>query len=159
MTHVSVLIDDLALVLGELERSTKPSAEVIAAADRLREAFAPVLFGPRLSDPSAPTADPAHHGRQTEAVAAWQNLPRSGSQRLRVLEAIARAGDEGRTDAELEDRLGMLRPSPGNRRGELVAGGWVRDSGRRRPTRTGSPAVVWVLTEAGRARLTRAAAS
>lgn len=44
------------------------------------------------------------------------------------------------------------RPSAGNRRGELVTGGWVIDSGRRRPTRSGQPAVVWVLSAEGRAR-------
>lgn len=154
MSHTLVAVDDLSVVLGWVDRYTRAPADVVAARNRLGEALTPSLFGPPLSDPGAVLSDPAsHHGRETEKAAAYANRPRAGSQRLRVLEAIARAGVQGRTDEELEDRLEMRRPSPGNRRGELVAGGWVRDSGQRRKTKSGSSAVVWVLTDAGRARL------
>jgi len=139
-------------VLNELGRSTRPGPTVVAAANRLRAAIAPTLFPPDLSDPLAVT-EPAHHGRDTERAAAYAVMPNVGTQRMRVLVAIALAGDDGRTDQELEDELEMRRPSPGNRRGELVLGGWVRDSGRRRPTHSGGPANVWILTEAGRSRL------
>lgn len=154
MTAVEVDVADLSLVLAEIDRTgTLPGPEVRAAAERLREAYRPSLFGgPRLADPAAP-ARPKHHGRETEKAAYWSSLPRHGSQRHRVLESIAAAGDFGRTDEELEIILDLRRPSAGNRRGELVEGGWVRDSGRRRPTRSGNPAVVWVLTAEGRARL------
>lgn len=150
---VAVDVDDLRVVLDALGRTTIPEPRVVAAANRLRSAFEPTLFpGAALSDPSA-ELELAHHGRETERAAAWATMPRAGTQRLRVLLAIALAGDAGRTDEELELGLEMRRPSPGNRRGELVAGGWVRDSGRTRPTTSGSPAVVWILTEAGAARL------
>ena len=79
----------------------------------------------------------------------WAAFPKSGTSRIRVLHCIAFAGNYGRTDQELEERLGLPRPTAGNSRGELVKGGWVRDSGERRLTRAGNPAVVWVLTEAG----------
>ena len=81
----------------------------------------------------------------------WAAFPKSGTSRIRVLHCIAFAGNYGRTDQELEERLGLPRPTAGNSRGELVKGGWVRDSGERRLTRAGNPAVVWVLTEAGQA--------
>jgi hypothetical protein len=148
-------LDDLRLVLAELGRTAEPSRAAIAAADRLRETLAPTLFDAPLSDPAADTVGAHHaHGGDTERRAAWEVMPASGSQRLRVLEAIDNAGSEGRTDQELEDELDIQRPSAGNRRGELMTGGWVRDSGRRRPTRSGKDAVVWVLTDAGAARLT-----
>lgn len=147
-----VNLDDLRTVLSAMGRTSRPTVAEIAAADRLRQVLQPGLFGDALSDPLAETPG-RHHGRATEKAAAYDVLPRSGTQRLRVLYAIARAGWRGRTDQELEDELEMQRPSPGNRRGELMTGGWVRDSGERRPTRTGNPAVVWVLTDEGRERL------
>jgi len=67
--------------------------------------------------------------------------------------AIYGAGPAGCADQELEHQLNLPRPTPGNRRRELVAGGWVRDSGRRRDTTAGNPAVVWVLTPDGEHRL------
>lgn len=91
-----------------------------------------------------------HHGGATEHAAA--TTIRTGTQRAAVLLAIDVAGDYGRTDYELERNLGLKRPSPGNRRGELVDAGLVEDSGRTRPTDTGHAAVVWVATEQGRAK-------
>lgn len=150
---VVVPIDDLRVVLVELGRTSTPSASVVAAANRLRAVLEPSFFDdPSLSDPRA-SLPGAHHGRDTEKAAAWADLPRKGTQRLRVLAAIAIAEDLGRTDQELEELLEMPRPSPGNRRGELMAGGWVRDSGKTRPTRAGKQAVVWILTEDGARRL------
>ena len=140
-------------MLVELGRTSTPSASVVAAANRLRAVLEPSFFDdPSLSDPAA-NLPGAHHGRETERAAAYEIVPKSGTQRLRVLAAIAIAEDLGRTDQELEELLDMPRPSPGNRRGELMAGGWVRDSGKRRPTRSGKDAVVWVLTEDGDRRL------
>lgn len=84
----------------------------------------------------------------TSRRAAWDNAPRSGSQRARVLLSLAHRAS---TDYELERLLNMKRPSPGNRRGELVTGGFVVDSGQRRPTDTGSLAIVWEVTDKGAA--------
>ena len=108
---------------------------------------------PELSDAGADAEGASHaHGPETERGAAYRNMPRSGSQRLRVLECLHAAGERGRTDQEMEEILELKRPSPGSRRGELVQGGWVKDSGRRRSTDLGSSAVVWVLTAEARAR-------
>jgi hypothetical protein len=93
---------------------------------------------------------PSHaHGPVTERIAKMRNYPRSGSQRWRVLEALAAAGERGRTDYELEVELELLRPSPGNRRAELVEDGLVLNAGETRPTSTGAPAIVWRLTDFG----------
>lgn len=91
------------------------------------------------------------HGPDTEKIAAARVAPRTGSQRARVVEALRAAGEDGRTDFELwsEDRIGARPHVPGTRREELIADGWdIEDSGARRPTDTGSPAIVWVLREA-----------
>lgn len=145
--------DDLHTVLNELDRRGARKASLVAAADRLRASVVPTLWDALpLSDPGAPT-DPPSHGRETEDAARFALYPHTGTLRRRVLHAIARAGVDGITDQELETELGLERPTPGNRRNELVRGGWVRDSGDRRPTRAGNPAVVWVLTLEGARRL------
>lgn len=145
-TLTAVDPDDLRLVLGELDRSGARAAATVAAADRLRSSIEPSLFDdPPLSDPGAALELPSH-GRETEVSAAWRAYPKAGATRWRVLLAIASAGDDGVTDQQLEDLLNLPRPTPGNRRNELVRGGWVRDSGTRRPTRSGADAVVWTLT-------------
>lgn len=147
-------LDDLRTLLADHDRrGTNASNEAVAAANRIRTSIMPTLFdGPHLSDPNADRPGRSH-GRETELAAAYAVTPKSGGARAQVLDAIAAADYWGRTDQELEDQLGMNRPTPGNRRGELVRGGWVRDSGVRRPTHAGNPAVVWVLTDEGRARL------
>lgn len=145
-------IDDLRTLLADHDRrGAHARNEVVAAANRLRTAIEPSLFDP-LSDPTADLPGRSH-GRATELAAAYAITPKSGTTRAAVLAAIASASRDGRTDQELEDQLHMHRPTPGNRRGELVRGGWVRDSGERRLTHAGNPAVVWVLTEEGQARL------
>lgn len=91
---------------------------------------------------------------ETSGGAARANAPRSGTQRARVLDAIDRCElvgsyPDGITDQELEYLLDVPRPSPGNRRGELVKAGLVEDSGVRRSTTSGNPAVVWRCTPRG----------
>lgn len=154
-TTAPVLVEDLRLVLIELEhRRLSPS--LVAASRRLREAIEPPLFGPELSDPGAnlPGAMPSR-GRpdDTDRAAALAVMPRSGTQRRRVLAAIALAGEQGLTDHELADVTGLYLYSAAPRRTELLRGGWVRDSGKRRETPLGAEAVVWTLTEAGLDRL------
>lgn len=105
---------------------------------------------PALSDPDAntPGVERADSGDTTNA-ARWAVMPRTGSQRRRILNAfIVGIGQSGNdwTDDELIVALGMTHQSVGPRRGELVAGGWLEDSGHRRPTRSGQAAVVWRLT-------------
>lgn len=68
--------------------------------------------------------------------------------RLKVYEyltqPIVKGTFGGLTDEQLQDGLGMNPSTQRPRRIELVAMGFVRDSGEVRKTRSGSKAVVWV---------------
>lgn len=87
----------------------------------------------------------------TSRAAAVMAYPRSGTQRMRVLELLAARGTVGATDEEMQVRLGLGHNSQTPRRRELVLGGWVEDGGSTRPTgSTGAQATVWVLTERGK---------
>lgn len=103
-------------------------------------------------DPGRPLRGRHHSiGPDTERLAAARVAPRSGSQRARVLEMF-RAHPEGLTDYELWTlgQIGARPHVPATRREELIFDGWpIVDSGRRRLTDTGTPAVVWVLIEEG----------
>ena len=69
--------------------------------------------------------------------------PRTGTQRGRILELL-RNSEQGLTDEAMQDLLGMNPNSQRPRRNELVAEGWVVDSGERRSTKGKSNAIVWV---------------
>lgn len=56
----------------------------------------------------------------------------------------------GLTDFELAELTGRAQTSIGKRRGELTGAGLVTATERRRPSPSGSPAVVWQITDAGR---------
>lgn len=86
---------------------------------------------------------------ETQRLAALEAYPATGSARRRVLNAIACTGNYGCTDEELQQRLGMNPSTQRPRRVELVEGGWIQDSERRRRTSSGRSAVVWVMTPAG----------
>lgn len=83
----------------------------------------------------------------TSRTAARSARVRDGQRK--VLDALAVAGGAGLTDFELADRTGVKQTSIGKRRGELRDAGLVVDSGRRRPSDTGRPAIVWTLKAAG----------
>lgn len=95
--------------------------------------------------------------RDTARAAAYDVFPRSGKQRYRVLKAIADS-DDGLTDAEVAEHCGLMLHSETPRRYELYWGGWVEDSGRRRPTGMGGEGIVWVPTEKARIALQERAA-
>lgn len=84
----------------------------------------------------------------TSARAARNVEPRTGTQRAAVLIDIVE--HDGATDLDIARRLSMLDSSVRPRRGELVEGGYVADSGRIREHR-GSTWVVWQATTDGRA--------
>jgi hypothetical protein len=96
----------------------------------------------------------SRHNQDTARQAAQEALPRSGSQRRLVLNAIATSVD-GLTDEEVRLALGIHWTSAGTdtRRKELQDGGWVQNSGRRRKTLSNKDAIVWELTSIGRERL------
>ena len=99
------------------------------------------LDPPAVDDPRAQVG--AFHP-DTSRQAAARALPRSGSDRRRVYDLLVERGDEGATDDEIEQALNLPHQTASARRNGLRDDGWVVDSGRTRPTRTGSPAVVWV---------------
>jgi len=115
------------------------------------------LFGDELPDPGDERLGGFHAPKsgapETEREAAIDVYPRSGTQRRRVLEAIAAAGDAGMTDDELTLELGICRAAA--RRCELKGDGWVEDAGRRRRTSVDGTAAAWRLTERGRAQIGR----
>jgi hypothetical protein len=105
-------------------------------------------------DPHIPMANHAyvrHDARPTSATAAMEALPRSGTQRAKVLEAIRAAGPPGLTDQEIAVTLGLAENSVRPRRKELSdpPEGMPRlvfRSGTR-PTAGGNDATVWVTAE------------
>jgi hypothetical protein len=91
--------------------------------------------------------------RHTQTAAAATAVPRSGTQRAKVLEVIRGAGQAGLTDKEIAVKLGLAENSVRPRRLELSTPGedgqpaLVVDSGERRETAGGSLAIVWRASE------------
>jgi hypothetical protein len=81
---------------------------------------------------------------ETSYWAAFANVGHRVGQRWHVWFAIVGAGVNGLTDEETSHRTGFRLSSADKRRGELMKAGLVVDSGRRRPTTSRSPAIVWV---------------
>jgi hypothetical protein len=103
--------------------------------------------------PFANRLGPSHHNApETSGQAAEANFPRSGTQRARVLLTIYRhqwLRGHGLTDDEIASYSKQIGNSVRPRRGELVRDGLVEDSGQRRGSNMGHPAVVWCLTDDG----------
>lgn len=120
------------------------------------------LFNGDPSPASAGHADDAQHTQHTPVPPYRKNSPPGTSDRAarmiaehaptlrqRILELIRARGPAGLTDDEGETVLGIGCQTYTPRRNELVRMGMVRDTGERRPTRSGRPAAVWVGTEGG----------
>lgn len=60
-----------------------------------------------------------------------------------VLDSIAEAGETGVTADQLVQVLGSFHNTVAPRITELSQDGLIQDSGERRPTRFGRPAIVW----------------
>lgn len=104
------------------------------------------------SEPSPGRATPGQRrrdARRTSAASSAAVEPRTGTQRWRVLHAVGAVATDpravGLTDVEIQDATGLPANSLRPRRGELVDGGWLEDSGRTR-THHGNEHVVWVLS-------------
>lgn len=103
-------------------------------------------------DPGANRVGASHSGDpDTSRQAARANAPRSGSQRRRVLDAVAAAGARGVTAEEVAAATGMRSGASGNsaakRLSELKADGWVAAvPGLHRRTAQGSKAQVYRTT-------------
>jgi len=96
------------------------------------------LFGPRRGLAR-------HDGPDTMQAAADSQTEISGHYRRLVFQTITRAGSEGHTDDELEVLLCLRHQSVSARRRELVVAEKLEDSGRRRTTRSGRTAIVWIV--------------
>jgi len=80
----------------------------------------------------------------TSEQAAHSMVKVTGTLRIAVYQYIKGQGTRGATDNEVERVLDMRHQTASARRRELYLGGWVKDSGARRPTDSGRPAIVWV---------------
>jgi len=95
-----------------------------------------------------------NHGPLFASVeAAKRAAPRASGDRLAVLRALSHYGPM--TDEMIQNVLDMNPSTERPRRGELVDDGFVRDSGRTGRTHSGCRAVLWEITEAGRAEVGR----
>jgi hypothetical protein len=111
----------------------------------------------RLFDTLNPEPDPAPiwtpvaraSDPETSHQAAAAAAVRAGTDRALALRALARAGDRGLTDFELEAATRIKQTSIGKRRGELVKSGYVEFAGAKRMAPSGTPAMVWRVTERG----------
>lgn len=100
-----------------------------------------------------------HDAHDTERVAARLIEPKTGTLRALALARIFDAGSEGLTHGELAEVTGKNHYSIAPRVTELVDLGWVIDSGQRRKTALGSPAIVWICSERGRAEYAKRGAA
>lgn len=105
----------------------------------------PTLFDELYVPHSYLRTDP----RPTEVAAARSVRIRSGTQRTRVLAAIAKAGVIGLTDDEGMTALAMGGNTYRPRRLELVEGGFIFEDGVSRMTETNHAALVWYVTSRG----------
>lgn len=113
-----------------------PPTLMLTAAEQAAHLAAPPVSSPKVREDARPTS------REAAAKVA----PSATTQRGRVLRVVVYAGDEGATDEQISDRLGMPLNTVRPRRLELVEQGYVIDSGDTAPTRSGSAAVLWLAT-------------
>lgn len=128
-----------------------PDSTALQGRGRGAGAQAPVQRASRYITPSGQTAPLPGKVRRdapdTARKAALAVTPRTGTQRHAVLASILQAHRDGATDEELQTALAMNPSTQRPRRVELVEGGFVVDSGKRRPSRSGNASIVWVATE------------
>lgn len=85
----------------------------------------------------------------TSRAAALASGSRADADRVKVFQHLNGCGPAGATDDEMQVALEMNGSTQRPRRIELVASGVVKDSGTKRPTRTGHAATVWVVKPEG----------
>lgn len=89
-------------------------------------------------------------GVDTSEAAAEHVRPWLAPMRRKVLGQFVRLGDHGGTSHEVSAQLQMENTSVQPRVCELSLFGLIRDSGQRRPNRSGCKARVYVITDHGR---------
>lgn len=105
--------------------------------------FLVFVGGARTTDP-----DTAHN-----AYATLQHLSDNQRLVLRLLHSYGPLTDDGLSEHAAQHGINLIPTSIGKRRKEMEVAGMVTDSGRRAPTRRGVSAILWELTDIGRAKL------
>jgi hypothetical protein len=118
-----------------------------------------VIGHPEVLDPRASELGPFARRSRASRNASLENYPRAGSQRERVLLAIARAGQRGYTRDELAERLELPDSTVDARVSELKRGGFLRDTDLARATRAGGRAQVLAITRKSEVMLNPEAAA
>lgn len=86
----------------------------------------------------------ANYASKTSQQAAEKVLPKTGSMRRAIYEAIANHG--GLADFEIEQLLGGKHQSISAGRRGLVIDKFIADSGKTRKNETGNECTVWIVT-------------
>jgi hypothetical protein len=94
-----------------------------------------------------PQAAP-HNGVSTSMRAAESMYDLGGRLRFEVYSFIAQCGWVGATCDEIEQALNMKHQTASARVNELMNGGHIHNSGRKRSTSSGRAAIVWVRADA-----------
>jgi len=102
------------------------------------------------TDRPGPVGAP-HSGPDTSRAAAERIAPGASGLAVKVFGVIAARGDDGATDFEIQESLGMSGDTERPRRWELERDGLIHDSGRRRKSPSGRAARVYVATAQGTA--------
>jgi len=114
----------------------------------------PVLFAPgpggtwEVAPPPGGKPDPPANRTETSRAAAKSVRGNARSMRAQVLGWFISRGEHGGTNDECEQALRMRTQTVTARVNELHRLGLLRDSGRRRKTRTGRRAIVWTANTA-----------
>lgn len=95
--------------------------------------------------PYPPSGAPFVAGSDTSEAAAESLEPSLNRLEAQVFSAIAARGEQGVTDDELELMTGLRHQTVSARRRTLVLKQLICDSTRRRLTRSGRSAVVWIV--------------
>ncbi len=106
---------------------------MIGTIDRIHQGEGPNLF-----------SLPPHSNPTTSREAAEAIAPSVEILREQVRQYLKSQGEEGATDLEIQAALGMIGDTERPRRDELVKSFEVRNSGKRRKTKSGRSAIVWV---------------
>jgi hypothetical protein len=80
----------------------------------------------------------------TSKISAQRALPKSGTKKKIIYDLIVNSGVNGMCDHELEIQTGFRHESTSATRNYLMNDGWIVDSGKRRQTPQGNPAIVWI---------------
>ncbi len=89
-----------------------------------------------------------HRGADTSNVAFASTPAKARAKHRRIiLDLVWAAGAYGKTCYEIEVALRLRHQTASARVSELLKDGWIEDSGQRRPTDTGRPARVLIVTK------------